>query len=120
MSAWADGPSPASTTTKAAASAAKSPVAADDKRRFVWHNGQWWYYKPNGKWLVHDGTAWHVPPAAVTTTRAYQPATRYRSSSDPRSRQFMGSGRNGSGMADDGLWGNSPRYWTYQHVIKSQ
>ena len=79
---------------------------------------------PKGKWVVHDGTTWHLPqtapPPRMPTAQFYRPAPASRSKSDPRDRQFMGSGRNGNGMTNDGMWGNSVRYWTYQHVLKSQ
>jgi hypothetical protein len=124
VSVWAGTPSPTSTETKAAASASTAPATSGDKWRFVWHNDQWWYYMPKGKWVVHDGSDWHLPktavPTRVPTAQVYQPAPAYRNQPNPRSRQFMGSGRNGKGMDNDGMWGNSSRYWTYQHVLKSQ
>ena len=119
---WADDPAPVPPEAKAAASAA-APAAASatgDKWRFVWHNNQWWYYKPNGQWMIHDGNAWHPQESAPPTAQVYQSAPNYRyRSNQPKSgyRQFMGSGRNGGGMSNDGFWGNSPRYWTYQHVF---
>jgi hypothetical protein len=116
LSALAGDPSPASTDTKAAASAPTTSASSGDKWRFVWHNNQWWYYQPNGQWLIHDGSAWHAPQAVAPTAQVYQ-APAYRSQSQPRYRQFMGSGQNGRGMANDGMWGNSARYWTYQHVL---
>ena len=96
------------------------PSATGDKWRFVWHNNQWWYYKPNGQWLIHDGSAWHSPETVAPTGQVYRPAPSYGYSNQaqPRYRQFMGSGRNGGGMSNDGFWGNSSRYWTYQHVLR--
>jgi len=121
LSAWAADPSPAPTETKVTASAPAASTSSGDKWRFVWHNDQWWYYQPSGQWLVHDGSAWHSPPTVAptvaTTAQVYRPAPAYRSQSQPRYRQFMGSGRNGNGMANDGMWGNAARYWTYQHVL---
>jgi hypothetical protein len=130
--AWAGDPAPASSATKAAASAATAPSAvtpatatpatSGDKWRFVWHNDKWWYYQPNGQWLIHDGSAWHAPQAVAPTAQVYRPAPAYGYSNQaqPRYRQFMGSGRNGTGLANDGFWGNSARYWTYQHVLRGQ
>ena len=117
--AWADDPAPVPPASTPAASAATTPAtsAAGDKWRFVWHNNQWWYYQPNGTWMIHDGNAWHPQGAVAATTQVYQPAPNYSRSYQPQYRQFMGSGRNGGGMANDGFWGNSPRYWTYQHVL---
>jgi hypothetical protein len=127
-SAWAGDPAPASTETKAAAAAATvtpataTPATSGDKWRFVWHNNQWWYYQPDGQWLIHDGSAWHAPQAVVPTAQVYRsaPAYGYSNQAQPRYRQFMGSGRNGGGMSNDGFWGNSARYWTYQHVLRGQ
>lgn len=123
--AWADEPSPASTAPKAAASAATAPAAATsatagDKWRFVWHNNQWWYYKPNGTWVIHDGNAWHAPQAVAPAAQVYRPAPSYGYSNQaqPRYRQFMTNQPTRGGMDSDGMWGNSARYWTYQHVLK--
>jgi hypothetical protein len=123
--AWASDPSPASTMTKSAVGAAtvparSRPATSGDKRRFVWHNGQWWYYMPSGRWLVHDGTAWHAPRTVAPTAQAYQPASAKRGQTQPRYRQYMTNQHTYGAMDSDGLWGNSPRYWTYQHVLKSQ
>ena len=62
-------------TKATAASTAPSAAAASatgDKWRFVWHNNQWWYYQPNGSWLIHDGSAWHAPQA-VAVVRSTEP-----------------------------------------------
>src|SRR5580698_5896112 len=116
----ADDPAPVPPAAKAAANATAAPAASatGEKWRFVWHNDQWWYYQPNGTWMIHDGNAWHPQGAVAPAAQAYQPAQNYnRRSYQPQYRQFMGSGRNGGGMSNDGFWGNSPRYWTYQHVF---
>jgi hypothetical protein len=118
--AWAGDPSPASTGTKAAASAPATATTSGDKWRFVWHNNQWWYYQPSGQWLIHDGSAWHAPQAVAPTAQVYQSAPAYRGQSQPRYRQFMTNQRTYGGMDSDGMWGNSARYWTYQHVLKGK
>ena len=120
VGAWAAAPNPAPTVAEAAAGTATTPATSGDNWRFVRHNNQWWYYQPNGQWLIHDGSAWRTPEAFAQTAQVYQPARSYNSQAQPRYRQFMGSGRNGNGMANDGFWGNSARYWTYQHVLSGQ
>jgi hypothetical protein len=44
--------------------------ADTDAWRMVDHNGQWWYFHPNGSWSSWDGARWN----------AYQPATQKTSS----------------------------------------
>jgi hypothetical protein len=138
-SVWAGDPSPAPTEAKAAVGTATTPATSEtstsgDKWRFVWHNNQWWYYKPNGQWLIHDGSNWQPQEAfAVDNSRvtgSYQPATgsnqpAYRSNRSNNGGAYyrpFNSNQRGTGDPLDayGFWGNAPRYWTYQHVLRGK
>lgn len=40
-------------------------VPAELKWRYKWHNGQWWYWSPDERWMIWDKNSWTV----------YDPAT---------------------------------------------
>jgi hypothetical protein len=47
---------------------------------YRWHEGRWWYWMPQGNWMVWTGATW-IPyagssaAAATSATRQVQPAT---------------------------------------------
>lgn len=65
-------PNPSGTTPalpdEASLAPANTPnnnVPAELKWRYKWHNGQWWYWSPDERWMIWDKNSWTV----------YDPAT---------------------------------------------
>lgn len=103
------------------------PSGTDTNWRYRWHEGQWWYWTPQERWMVHRNGSWTDYAAAISTpspgcngsgapyTASYGPTpytTFYRSSdlqspvsSQPYSSDGYGSypeyrGRSGSGAGN--------------------
>jgi hypothetical protein len=120
-------PAPADANDQAGdpAGTTAATTSRPDQWRYVWHNNQWWYFKPSGKWLIFNGHDWQTQEVVVAAngrvSRSYQPAYRSNnnSSSSSKNRPYMSNQRGTKDPLDDyGPWGNGPRYWTYQHVIR--
>ncbi|HEX4132587.1 MAG TPA: hypothetical protein VHZ24_21320 [Pirellulales bacterium] len=63
-------------------------VSADG--RYRWHNGGWWYYTPQGKWMYHDGAKWNAYRPTVGSN--YGGVNRFRRFSRGRSYYSAGPG----------------------------
>src|SRR5581483_7546876 len=61
--------------SQSSAAATTSPMI--ETWRYVWQNGAWWYYQPNGQWLVYTDGVWTFYQPGVVSVPAYASTPRY-------------------------------------------
>jgi len=47
-------------------------VQANNDWRYVWHNGQWWYWTPENRWMIHFNGSW-TPYSPQTYAAMFNP-----------------------------------------------
>ncbi len=65
-------PNPSGTTPSLPSESSLAPsntpnnnVPNELKWRYKWHNGQWWYWSPDERWMIWDKNSWSVYDAAT-------------------------------------------------------
>lgn len=57
--------------------AAAEIAARADAMRYYWHNGDWWYYTAQGRWLRWNGSAWIAGGGPFVATPVLQFVPQY-------------------------------------------